>query len=390
MNRNNRYIVLFVTHTVRMGGANQSMLRLMLELRDRYQIIPIVLMPKISSKVPKWNISVACDQNNIQWYSCRYYWFMGKNRFKSVAKYLSNIFLYPHVIYKLWKLNVDLVHTNGSVIDIGAWISRFKRKPHVWHLREFGYEDFQLRPVLGHPFQKFLYRNGGDAFVAISKAVASKYSALICDKKLELIYNGIQPPPVRCYSNHCNINVEFCILGRVSIAKNQKEVINALDILVNKRGIKNLHLTMIGEASSEYALEVIHQIEEKHLNDYVTLTGERNNVSELLAQMDVGLMLSTSEAFGRVTIEYMMHNLAVIATDTGANPEIITNRYDGLIYRYGDVQMLANSMQELIETPHDLIKYAKRGQEKALSEFTSEKNSSSIFKLYNNVVEHYK
>ena len=34
-------------------------------------------------------------------------------------------------------------------------------------------------------------------------------------------------------------------------------------------------------------------------------------------------MLSKNEAFGRVTVEYMLQNLLVIATNTGANSELV-------------------------------------------------------------------
>ena len=60
-------------------------------------------------------------------------------------------------------------------------------------------------------------------------------------------------------------------------------------------------------------------------------------------------MLSKNEAFGRVTVEYMLQNLAVIASDAGANSEIIENGVSGLLYRLGDVDDLARKMIMYLE-----------------------------------------
>ena len=86
---------------------------------------------------------------------------------------------------------------------------------------------------------------------------------------------------------------------------------------------------------------------------------------QILQRSDVGLMLSTNEAFGRVTVEYMMQNLAVIASDTGANPEIITNGETGLLYELGDVESLADKMKSLIEDHTLLGALAEKGKQHA-------------------------
>jgi glycosyltransferase involved in cell wall biosynthesis len=45
--------------------------------------------------------------------------------------------------------------------------------------------------------------------------------------------------------------------------------------------------------------------------------------------MNIGLMCSRDEAFGRVTIEFMLHKMPVIASNSGANPELVINRING-------------------------------------------------------------
>ena len=103
--------------------------------------------------------------------------------------------------------------------------------------------------------------------------------------------------------------------------------------------------------------------------------------------MDVGLMLSKSEAFGRVTIEYMFQNLAVIASDTGANPELINNNKTGLLYHYGNCNDLAEKMKMIILDKSLLSHLSSQGRIYARKEFCSTKNSDNIYRIYEEVIK---
>ena len=93
-------------------------------------------------------------------------------------------------------------------------------------------------------------------------------------------------------------------------------------------------------------------------------------------------MSSSSEAFGRVTVEYMMNDLAVVATDSGASREIIDNDVTGMLYPVGDVAALAGRLRVLIEDKSLRETLAGAGHRKALKQFTSQANSKAIFRLY--------
>ena len=101
--------------------------------------------------------------------------------------------------------------------------------------------------------------------------------------------------------------------------------------------------------------------------------------------MDVGLMLSKSEAFGRVTVEYMFNNLAVIASDTGANPELVNDRKTGYLYKLGDIASLADKMEQLINNRDLLMEMASNGYHYAIQTFPSEKNTTAVYELYQKV-----
>lgn len=61
--------------------------------------------------------------------------------------------------YNLWQavrlskeiknLRIDLIHTNTSVVNLGALLTGITGFPHVWHIREFGKKDFDIYPLVG-------------------------------------------------------------------------------------------------------------------------------------------------------------------------------------------------------------------------------------------------
>jgi glycosyltransferase involved in cell wall biosynthesis len=67
------------------------------------------------------------------------------------------------------------------------------------------------------------------------------------------------------------------------------------------------------------------------VGEAVHFTGERDDVPGLLAALDVLLVPSWEEPFGRSIIEAMATATAVIATDQGGPPEIVTDGVDGVL-----------------------------------------------------------
>ena len=57
--------VLFVAHSTGFGGASRSMLQLMIELRNNYNVTPIVLMPYSFNQNDKYSMKFMCNQNSI-------------------------------------------------------------------------------------------------------------------------------------------------------------------------------------------------------------------------------------------------------------------------------------------------------------------------------------
>ena len=269
-------------------------------------------------------------------------------------------------------------------MSTGAFIAGKSGKPLLWHLREFGRVDYGVRTPFGKWFQRFIY-SGRNTFIAISDSIRNHYRQYIGNQDIRRIYNGIDPISIKEKIRQ-NERVEICIVGFVRPEKGQMELIKAADDIANRRGLKNFHVTIVGEGEADYMDIVRNYIDSHGLSDHITVAGRRNDVPDLLAKMDIGVMASTHEAFGRVTIEYMMAGLAVIASDGGANTEIIDDTHTGLIYPSGDSSALADRLEMLISDSDMRIKIAHDGQSHAMAGFSSKANSDAIFSLYKEIL----
>jgi len=380
--------VLFITHTTDLSGANKSMLQLIMELKDYHNVTPIVICPHIYVSKDK-NILTECTDNGIKCISHHLTCFKRNKNRNNIVNKLYYIILNPLTILDIYRIvcreNIRLVHSNSSVFDTGFWLAKMLGIPHIFHLREFGESDFNLVSCIGQRYEKWLY-SSSTRLIAISNIIKDKFSCKVKDTgKILTIYNGIKPSDIKYCSQHNNKITQFCIVGRVDEYKNQIEAIKACSILL-KKDIKNFHLTIVGKADPLYIRELYCFIEDNELTEYVTFLGQRHDIYHILSNMDCGIMTSKNEAFGRVTIEYQMQNLAVIASDSGANRELIRDKETGLIYTLGNIEELSLTMKYIIENPSVLSQLSKNGYKYSTQYFTSKKNSNGVYCLYEEIL----
>ena len=163
--------------------------------------------------------------------------------------------------------------------------------------------------------------------------------------------------------------------------KGQKEIVQAL-AKIPKDILENVHLDIIGEGIPEYKKEIETLIKENNLEKYINLLPYKNDLRKCLKDYDIGIVCSRAEGFGRITVEYMATQLVVIASDTGANPEIIDDGVNGFLYHYHDIEDLANKIVYIYEHKEMREQIGIKGREKVLENFISDINAKNVFSNY--------
>lgn len=366
-----------------MYGANQSMCQLILELQMLYGIKALVLVPK------EGDICIFLKEHNIDYLVSHYYWWVNENRgifqwLLNIRKQFLNIKRVQVIYNKLNDQTFDIVYSNSIVINIGAMLSKKFNCKHVWHIRE-NLKHYNFKFSLGDNYSKHFLKNAADKYILISYYLLNAYEALLPFDKTIMIYNGIDTDRARSKKIDSNTSINLCIMGVLSEQKNAMDAIKALEQLINTYSIKNIKLHLIGSHKTEYKRLIEDFVEQKHIAEHLVIHGHKNNIDELLEQMDIGLMCSRDEAFGRVTVEYMMHSMPVIASDSGANKELIVNGYNGFVYTIYNAEELAKHILYLNQNKSLINEFGKRAQAFAIENFSSEKNAQKIYALISNL-----
>ncbi len=285
---------------------------------------------------------------------------------------------------------VDLIHTNSVRSDIGMLLSRKHHIPHVAHIREFGEDDFDCWTYRLN-YTKFINQNT-TTVIAISEAVKRSWIKKGIDpEKITVIYNGVNNNAIIPISpiKLCNDRIlRLVAVGGICEPKGQHQIVEALGRLP-KEVRDNITLDLVGWGDESYIELIRNRAKELKVADRLIIAGAISGVEAILHNYHIGLLCSKSEGFGRVTAEYMHAGLGVIASDTGANPELIQDSVTGLLYRYGDTLELAQKIEKYYRNRNLLSEYALNGRKQAGERFTKDRNADSLFELYQGILKQF-
>lgn len=375
--------VLYVAHDANLYGSNQSLLYLMTELQMRYNIAPTVLVPK------EGDFTKELKERNVEYLVGKYsLWqavYKSGFRFviKSILRRAKNLIAWQQVKKAIKGRGFDLVHSNSSVVEIGAECASYMGVPHIWHIREFGQEDWGMRYMYSHRYVQKKY-NAAVALIAVSKGIEYKYRMKYPRCRVETIYNGIPSGKFQIRRKKGNNVINFCQVGYISETKNSIQVLEACKILKEENNC-NFVMNFIGNGDGAYYQDFLNYIEENELQQYIKLWGFQKNVVKILSQMNVGIMSSRMEGFGRVTVEYMLSGMPVIGYASGGTLELVSDGKTGFLYH--TVLELAHHMLYFIKNINKVEEMGSNGRVWAEEEFTAEKNADLVYEVYQNTLE---
>lgn len=240
----------------------------------------------------------------------------------------------------------------GRIANIG--IKNFSiYNPHGW---AFNIECGKLKKNIYKIIEKVLAKFC-DLIIAISDF--EKESALknnICkEKKIKVIYNGIDIEEYNKIKSEFSItrdkinipNNAYVIgaIGRLSKQKAPDVFIKSAAII--KKSIKNAYFILVGDGE-EYD-EIRKLIDEYNLTNDVLITGWVDEPMEYLQIFDQAMLISRWEGFGLVLAEYMVAKKPIIATKVDAIPNIIVDRYNGLLVDKNDVEGIVSASLQIKE-----------------------------------------
>lgn len=379
--------LLYFTHEREYGGSSRALITLLKELKKDSNNNIYVIVPfkdaKIIQELEKLNINVI-----VSFYS---WWQIPINVSKTKKilfkiAYFFNFFSEKVITRKIKKLNIDIIHSNTSVIDIGSRIANKLKIPHVWHFREFRNNNLSFIKDEKKSYE-YINKFGGN-IIYISKAIEKFYKTKINNFKTQLIYDGVSDNFIikdKKYKEKYE-NIKFLLAGTLQKSKGQHLAVEAMGIL-KEAGYKNIKLYLAGGDTLKFSDYLNTLIEKYNIQEDVEYLGFVKDIKELRKKVDVELLCSESEAFGLVTVEGMMAGNLMIGSNSGATSEIIEDKKTGILYKCNDKNDLANKMKEVIDNPNMIKNIGINGQKYAIAKFSAEKNALLVLEYYDKILK---
>jgi glycosyltransferase involved in cell wall biosynthesis len=173
---------------------------------------------------------------------------------------------------------------------------------------------------------------------------------------------------------------DFVILsiGKLHPSKDPLTLIKAISKAVEKNA--SLRLIMIGDG--ELYEEAKNEIRKRNLSNYTKLLNyvDSEKLHIWYAAADIFVLPSVGEAFGMTLLEAMASGVPVIASNSGACPEVIGNA--GILFNQGNYTKLAEKILFLSHEKELSRKLREAGLKRVRQIFSWEDKIDQYLKLY--------
>jgi glycosyltransferase involved in cell wall biosynthesis len=213
---------------------------------------------------------------------------------------------------------------------------------------------------------------------------------------IQVIPNGITMPAPRCRNEAGPIRSEFkidpkvpliAVIGRLVRTKGLEYFLEAASHIASR--FPSAHFLIVGEANVEppYRVELEQRAKNLNLNGRLIFTGQRNDVPQIMREIDISVQPSLSESFSNSLLESMANGLPVVASDVGGNPELVTDGENGVLVPSADPAALSRAMAQLLEYPDLAQRLGQAAREKVAREYSLESLLRRTEDLYVTLLE---
>ncbi|GAA0315538.1 glycosyltransferase family 4 protein [Bacillus carboniphilus] len=201
----------------------------------------------------------------------------------------------------------------------------------------------------------------------------------IPEKKVKLIYNGVEEPELLPSPNP-NEELKISIIGRLREEKGHDFLLKSLAKLDKQYPELPWICNIFGDGPLENELHSL--VKKLGLESRVNIKGFTNNKEEIYSQTDIVVIPSSNEALSYVAIEALSYSKVVIASNVGGLPEIVKDGETGILVEYGDVESLTTKLKKILTDQELYQSLAKNGNAFFKEKFTLTKMIKDTISCY--------
>ena len=370
-----RHKILMFIDEAKMGGGQQHLLWLINKL-DKY----------------KFEIEVACEPEG---------YFVDELKKLGIKHHSLSVTNRPSIdslikTYRIiQKVSPAILHTHGGTAGfygrLAAAINFKGVTIHTYHgIHYLNAYRFRLK-FLYKMVDRFLL-NFTDCTICVAQNdfdIGMK-AGVVKKEKAVVIHNGIDIIKFSHVSEHNDFEIKLKkeedlvvigSVGRLHYQKGYEYLIEASKVILSNH--PNVKFVLIGDGELRGSLESLTK--KYGIDTSFVFLGNRTEIPELLAQMDIFVLPSLWEGLPLVLLEAMAANKPVVATNVNGITELIKSEEDGILVPPKDASALALGINRLLDGVELRNRLAENGYKKVLNEFSLngmiEKTESVYLKL---------
>jgi len=356
--------IAYVVHTFDTGGLERSIAHLVNGL-PCYQFSPLIVCLNRNGAAAQW-----LDHSGVPIIELRK---RSGNDWRAVCRMAT--------VFKSRKVDVVHSHNWGTLVE-ASLAARWARVPcHVHSERGTVLGSTEIHGchhrLRGLAMNWTLRRTSAVITNAVSVATRISQRSGFPRESIIVVPNGVNPPRVgNRQEARISIRRQLGIagdaivigsIGRLVAVKNFQLAIRALSELAATN--QNLHLILVGDGPERGALQ--QAAESPHLANRVHFAGERPDIGQWLAAMDIYVNTSCSEGMSQSIIEAMALGMPMVVTDVGDNALLVGGSNPcGLVVPSNDAPALVKAMRSLIQAPGQVSLFAENAKAKHVAEYS--------------------
>jgi glycosyltransferase involved in cell wall biosynthesis len=383
-----KFKILYVSPFAQdISGVDECLVQL-LEHFKRGQVEAVVALPRWSRYVPRYEKAGAQVI------------FIGPVarlvRTLNPLTWLHYLFLFPINVWSLWraarKYQVDLIHTNEFVLLQGGLVARLLGLPSVYHVRGDALRD--PRPLWVYWSLSRLLMWWADHIFVISQGTAQIFTrnGIPLGDKVQVLYDGIAWESRDRGFHRKTINQRYkvsprdILVGTVGRLHPRKRMEIFIQAAVRLRvEIPRCRFLIVGgtdgsPAEEKYARALHAEAKRLKLDDVLIFAGPQPDPMPFMEAFDVFLVTSVHEGFGRVLIEAMAATVPIVASRSGAIPEVLGDA--GVLVEPEDPAAFAQAALDLIRKPATAQRLRRLGRARVKEKFAMKTTCDSVLRVY--------
>lgn len=239
-----------------------------------------------------------------------------------------------------------------------------------------------VRPVRSGVLNRISYTGLADGIIAsgevLKKGLVERLG--LAEKKVDVVYAAVDTERFRPVERFNDIRAELgipsgspliAILGRLGEVKGHRYFIDAASLVLKER--PSARFLIIAKEMGKDADRLIKQIRDAELKGKVLFTGFREDLLDVMASCDIGVVTSIgSETNCRVVLEWMAMGKPVVGTKVGVIPEVIRDGETGYLVPPGDSSAVAEAVGRLLSEKEKAASFGNMGRKLAESVYNEE------------------